>query len=99
MEGRRTVSDEEAATAMGAEPEKKKGFEFPGTMTVLVIVTFVVWLAAFLIPSGAYRHDENGVPVPGSYHEVSSPQDFGERVGDFFKAPAIGLYGLQDPET
>jgi len=46
------VSDEEAATAMGAEPEKK-GFEFPGTMTVLVIVTFVVWLAAFLIPSGA----------------------------------------------
>ena len=52
-------------------------------MTVLVIVTFIVWLAAFLIPSGAYQHDENGVPVPGSYAEVSSPQDFGERVGDF----------------
>ncbi|HXQ87867.1 MAG: hypothetical protein WCE47_01755 [Gaiella sp.] len=93
--------DQQATTAETAEPEeeKKKGFEFPGTMTVLVIVTFIVWLAAFLIPSGAYQHDENGVPVPGSYAEVSSPQDFGERVGDFFKAPVNGLYGLQDPET
>ena len=95
------MSDDQQSTATGgAEPEeKKKGFEFPGTMTVLVIVTFIVWLAAFLIPAGTYRHDENGVPVPGSYTQVDSPQDFGERVGDFFKAPVNGLYGLQDPET
>ena len=97
---------DEAHAAIG-EPEAetettdpaKKGFEFPGTMTVLVIVTFLVWLAAFLIPAGTYQLDENGVPVPGSYREVSAPQDFGERVGDFFKAPVNGLYGLQDPET
>jgi uncharacterized ion transporter superfamily protein YfcC len=81
-----------------AEPEKK-GFQFPSTMTVLVIVTFLVWLAAFLIPSGTYEHDESGVPVPGSFREIDSPQDFGERVGDFFLAPVNGLYGLQDPET
>jgi uncharacterized ion transporter superfamily protein YfcC len=81
------------------EEEKKKGFEFPGTMTVLVAVTFLVWLAAFLIPSGTYQHDENGVPVPGSYHRVDDPQLFGDRVGDFFLAPVNGLYGLQDPET
>ena len=81
------------------EEEKKKGFEFPGTMTVLVAVTFLVWLAAFVIPSGAYQHDENGVPVPGSYHRVDDPQLFGDRVGDFFLAPVNGLYGLQDPET
>src|SRR6187399_3040468 len=93
------VSDDQQATTAEPEEEKKKGFEFPGTMTVLVIVTFIVWLAAYPIPSGAYQHDENGVPVPGSYAEVSSPQDFGERVGDFFKAPVNGLYGLQDPET
>ena len=95
------MSDDQQSTATGgAEPEeKKKGFEFPGTMTVLVIVTFIVWLAAFLIPAGTYKHDENGVPVPGSYTQVDSPQDFGERVGDFFKAPVNGLYGLQDPET
>jgi uncharacterized ion transporter superfamily protein YfcC len=81
-----------------AEPEKK-GFQFPSTMTVLIIVTLLVWIAAFLIPSGTYEHDENGVPVPGSYTEIDSPQDFGERVGDFFLAPVNGLYGLQDPET
>ena len=89
------MSDEQAATA---EPEKK-GFQFPSTMTVLVIVTFLVWLAAFLIPSGTYDRDESGVPTPGTYTEIDSPQDFGERVGDFFLAPVNGLYGLQDPET
>ena len=80
------------------EPEKK-GFQFPSTMTVLVIVTFLVWLAAFLIPSGTYERDDAGVPEPGSFREIDSPQDFGERVGDFFLAPVNGLYGLQNPET
>ncbi len=79
--------------------EERKGFQFPGTMTVLVLVTLLVWIAAFLIPSGTYERDENGVPEPGSYTEIDSPQDFGERVGDFFLAPVNGLYGLQDPET
>jgi uncharacterized ion transporter superfamily protein YfcC len=79
--------------------EERKGFQFPSTMTVLVIVTFLVWLAAFLIPSGTYERDESGVPAPGTYTEIDSPQDFGERVGDFFLAPVNGLYGLQDPET
>jgi uncharacterized ion transporter superfamily protein YfcC len=83
---------------VAAEPEKK-GFQFPSTMTVLILVTLLVWLAAFLIPSGTYEHDENGVPTPGSYREIDSPQDFGERVGDFFLAPVNGLYGLQNPET
>lgn len=87
-----------AEAAPPAEPEQK-GFQFPNTMTVLIIVTFLVWIAAFLIPSGVYKHDENGVPKPGTYQTIPSPQDFGERVGDFFKAPVNGLYGLQNPET
>ena len=81
------------------EPDEKKGFQFPSTITVLVLVTFLVWIAAFLIPSGTYEHDEDGVPQPGSYRQIDSPQDFGERVGDFFLAPVNGLYGLQNPET
>jgi uncharacterized ion transporter superfamily protein YfcC len=93
------VSDvEDGPAAAESEPEKK-GFQFPSTMTVLVLVTLLVWIAAFLIPSGTYEHDENGVPVPGSYQQIDSPQDFGERVGDFFLAPVNGLYGLQNPET
>jgi uncharacterized ion transporter superfamily protein YfcC len=90
---------DDATAAAPAEPEKKKGFEFPGTLTVLVIVTFLVWLAAFIIPSGTYDRDEGGVPAPGTYRQVDSPQDVGERVEDFFLAPVNGLYGLQDPET
>ena len=82
-----------------AEPEKKSRFEFPSTMTVLILVTLIVWIAAFLIPSGTYQHDENGVPVPGSYQQIDSPQSLGERAGDFFLAPVNGLYGLQNPET
>ena len=88
----------EQARAPDQKPEQK-GFEFPGTLTVLVIVTLIVWVAAFLIPSGSYEHDESGVPTPGSYQRVDSPQAFDERVGDFFLAPVNGLYGLQDLET
>ncbi|HET9287906.1 MAG TPA: hypothetical protein VFO26_10130 [Gaiella sp.] len=86
-------------TETAHEPPEKKGFEFPSTMTVLVLVTFLVWVAAFLIPAGTYQHDENGVPQPGSYRQIDSPQDVGERVEDFFLAPVNGLYGLQNPET
>lgn len=89
----------EQGTPPEAEHQEEGGFRFPSTMTVLVIVTLLVWIAAFLIPSGTYRHDADGVPLPGSYEQVASPQDFGERVGDFFLAPVNGLYGLQDPET
>jgi uncharacterized ion transporter superfamily protein YfcC len=85
-------------TAAATEPEKK-GFQFPSTLTVLVIVTFLVWLAAFIIPAGTYERDESGVPEPGSYQQVDSPQGLNERVEDFFLAPVNGLYGLQDPET
>ncbi|HKX47525.1 MAG TPA: hypothetical protein VJM06_02590 [Gaiellaceae bacterium] len=89
------MSESESAAP---EPEKKKGFEFPGTLTVLVIVTFLVWLAAFLIPAGTYDRT-GGAPEPGSFQRIDSPQEFNERVEDFFLAPINGLYGLQDPET
>lgn len=87
-----------SGTERAAPEPEKKGFEFPGTLTVLVIVTFLVWLVAFLIPAGQYQR-EGGVPTPGSFERVDSPQTFDERVEDFFLAPVNGLYGLQDPET
>jgi uncharacterized ion transporter superfamily protein YfcC len=91
------MTDTAASTS---EPqETKRGFQFPSTMTVLILVTLLVWVAAFLIPSGTYQHDANGVPKPGSYHHIDSPQSFGGRVGDFFLAPVNGLYGLQNLET
>ena len=81
------------------ERDEEGGFRFPSTMTVLVVVTLLVWVAAFVIPSGTYQLDDAGVPQPGSYQQIDAPQDFGERVGDFFLAPVNGLYGQQDPET
>jgi uncharacterized ion transporter superfamily protein YfcC len=93
------MSDATEATTPAEPQEEEGGFRFPSTMTVLILVTLLVWIAAFLIPSGTYQLDENGVPEPGSYQEIDSPQDFGERVGDFFLAPVNGLYGLQNAET
>ena len=80
------------------ETESKGKFNFPSAFTVLAIVALAVWALAFIIPSGQYQL-KDGAPVPGTYKEVPSPQDFGERVNDLFLSPVNGLYGVQDAET
>jgi uncharacterized ion transporter superfamily protein YfcC len=57
-----------------------------------------VWALAFIIPSGTYQL-KDGAPVPGTYKQVPSPQDFGQRVSDLFLSPVNGLYGVQDSKT
>ena len=79
-----------------AAPAKKK-FEFPGSITVLALVTVVVWLAALVIPSGRFATDEDGAPIPGSFEQIDSPLTFGERVRELILSPVNGLYGIQDP--
>ncbi|MCK8672270.1 YfcC family protein [Rhodococcus sp. HM1] len=79
-----------------AAPAKKK-FEFPGSITVLALVTVVVWLAALVIPSGRFATDEDGAPIPGSFEQIDSPLTFGERVRELILSPINGLYGIQDP--
>lgn len=81
-----------------AEPEAKGKFSFPSAFTVLAIVAIAVWALAFVIPSGQYKL-KDGAPIPGSYQRVDSPQNFGDRVDDFFLSPVNGLYGIQDSET
>ena len=78
-----------------AEPRK---FRFPSAFTVLVIVARGGLGARDDHPAGQYD-TEDGSPVPGTYHEVPSPMDFGERVNDLFLSPVNGLYGVQDAET
>jgi uncharacterized ion transporter superfamily protein YfcC len=72
---------------------------FPSAFTVLAIVLVVVWLLAFVVPAGQYELDDGGAPIPGTYQEVDSPQDFNDRVRDLFLSPINGLYGVQDAET
>nr|WP_202511458.1 YfcC family protein [Streptomyces sp. SID3343] len=68
-------------------------------MTVLAIVTIVVWALAFAIPAGEYRRGEDGKPVAGSYHHTDSPEDFVQRLNDLFLSPVNGLYGIKDAQS
>ena len=43
-------------------PVKQRKFSFPSAFTVLFAVTILVWLLAFIIPTGTYRID----PAPKS---------------------------------
>jgi hypothetical protein len=75
----------------GPPPETEpRRFRFPSAFTVLLIVAVAVWVIAMIIPAGQYD-EKDGSPVPGTYHEVPSPMDFGERVNDLFLSPVNGL--------
>jgi uncharacterized ion transporter superfamily protein YfcC len=89
-----------ATGTVGAPPEEaKRKLGFPSAFTVLFGVTVGVWLLAFLVPTGAYRVDADGSPVPGSYEEVDAGLSFGDRLMELFLAPINGLYGIQSAET
>jgi uncharacterized ion transporter superfamily protein YfcC len=85
--------------AAEAEPEEKPKRGFPHPLTILVLVTLLVWVVAMFIPAGQYQVDEEGRPIAGSFEEIDSPLDASERVQDLLLAPVNGLYGIQDPET
>lgn len=88
-----------AAATTEATPPPKKQRGFPSPLTILLIVILGVWLATLLLPSGEYQHDADGAPVPGSFTQVDSPMDFGERVTDLLLSPVNGLLGVQDLES
>ncbi|MGE0306166.1 MAG: YfcC family protein, partial [Acidimicrobiia bacterium] len=101
------MTDSTSAAEVGSEPvvESDSGPEkpnraFPSPLTILTGVMVLVWIAAFFIPSGQYELNEQGQPVPGSYHEIESPLDTpSENIENLVLAPVNGLYGIQDPDT
>ena len=76
----------------------KHGFHFPSAFTVLFGVTIAVWLLAFVVPTGAYKLDKSGAPIPGSYGGVDAGLSFGDRLMQLFMAPINGLYGVKASE-
>jgi len=73
--------------------EEKKGFQFPTANTVLFALLVVVVIATWLIPAGQYDKNEDGEPIPGTYHEVeSNPQKL---IADGLFAPVNGMYGIE----
>lgn len=87
----------------GQEPpgeKKSRKFSFPSAFTVLFVVTVLVWLLAFIIPTGSYQTDaETGGPIPGSYEPVDAGLSFTDRLMELFLAPINGLYGISSSET
>ncbi|HKO34026.1 MAG TPA: YfcC family protein, partial [Candidatus Limnocylindria bacterium] len=81
------------APASEAPQEPKRGFSLPSAYTILFALIIVVAVATWIIPAGRYDLDENGQPVPGSYHSVEqNPQRI---IIDSLLAPINGLYGIE----
>jgi uncharacterized ion transporter superfamily protein YfcC len=72
----------------------KKKFTFPTAFTILFLLLVVIALATWVVPAGSYDYDENGSPIPGTYHQVpSNPQAL---LSSALKGPINGMYGIQD---
>jgi len=81
---------------VGERPvEEKRKWSFPSAFTVLAAVTVLVWLLAFVIPTGAYRTTPAGRPIPGTYHAVDAGLSLTDRLMQLFMSPVNGLYGVK----
>ncbi len=92
-------ADTDTGAKLDAGAAPKRSFQFPSAVTTLAIVTVVVWIAALFLPSGSYDTDADGSPIPGTFHEVPSPYDFGQMVQQLILSPVNGIYGLLNPES
>lgn len=104
-----TESPDEQRTG-GAPPVEQKRWKFPTAFTVLGVVLLGVWVASFVIPSGAYKIDpETGGPQPGTYQQLPScdaaPEDescvdksFVAQFKTLWTATPNGLYGIQNAQ-
>jgi uncharacterized ion transporter superfamily protein YfcC len=92
-----TDATDAAAPEQEAAPAGKPRFSLPSAYTILFGLIVVTAIATWIIPAGDYALDEEGSPIPGTYTEVdASPSRI---VVDSLKAPANGLYGIEDPAT
>jgi uncharacterized ion transporter superfamily protein YfcC len=84
----------ELTEPLPAETKTKKKFEFPSAFTILFLLLVLTAAATFIIPAGTYDYNEDGEPVPGTYHEVAAnPQKL---LVSALKGPINGMYGIED---
>jgi len=77
-----------------SDQNEKKGFKFPTAYTILFLLIILVAIGTWFIPAGQYDLNEDGEPIPGTYHQVEqNPQRI---LTDGLAAPINGLYGIQD---
>jgi uncharacterized ion transporter superfamily protein YfcC len=81
-----------AVPAKEAKQEKK--FTFPSAFTILFLLLIVIAAATWIVPAGSYDYDEEGAPIPNTYHQVEpNPQKL---LVSALKGPITGMYGIQD---
>ena len=90
------MADQQVRAEPAEQPEKKRRFTLPSAYTILFALIVLMAIATWIVPAGVYDRDEEGAPVPGTYHEVdSNPQRI---LIDSITAPINGLYGIEDEE-
>src|SRR5512139_1942437 len=78
---------------MATEKTKKK-FTFPSAFTILFLLLIVIAAATWFVPAGSYDYDEEGAPIPNTYHTVEpNPQKL---LVSALKGPINGMYGIED---
>ncbi|MFL5686823.1 MAG: YfcC family protein [Chloroflexota bacterium] len=80
-----------AAPAVEAEPARR-GIHLPSAYTILFILIVAVAIATWIIPAGRYDYNDDGTPIPGTYHGVE--QSPARIIADSLTAPINGLYGI-----
>ena len=78
----------------GASETPNRSFALPSAYTILFALIVLTAAATWIIPAGTYDYNQDGEPVPGTYHSVThEPQKI---LLDSIKAPINGMYGIQD---
>lgn len=81
-------------TGVTAKPAAdKKKFTFPTAFTILFLLLVVIAAATWIVPAGSYDYDEDGAPIPGTYHPVEpNPQRL---LRSALMGPINGMYGIE----
>ena len=81
------------STGDGEPPRRRFSLTLPSAYTILFALIVLVAIATWIVPAGTYQLDDEGSPVPGTYHEVEQkPQRI---LVDSLLAPINGLYGIE----
>ncbi len=89
------MSDETATTTEPTPaPTKKSRFTLPSAYTILFALIVLAAIATWFVPAGTYDLNEQGEPIPGTYHEVESHP--ARILVDSLTAPINGLYGIEN---
>jgi uncharacterized ion transporter superfamily protein YfcC len=88
------MADQQVRAESVEQPKKRGRFTLPSAYTILFALIVLMAIATWIVPAGVYDRDEEGAPVPGTYHEVDqNPQRI---LIDSLTAPINGLYGIED---